>query len=393
MNLSRTRVVLFETDDVVYTDVINTMNPRWFQLVAVVVENENMQVALPCPAVHLEDLLDLSFWDLFVINDCGHTEQIRSIILEFGIPEDRLFFLSHTISDYEFYRNFFLPDSFMGKLADFLSRRIGERYLAVSTRDNTFISNATDGMISLEMFMYRRTYSEDEIELFLKLAEQYYDTSDTCEDYFLDIGANIGTTCIYVKKKLLPDTKIIAFEPVKENYKLLQVNMMLNDITDFQAYNMAVMDDCSTHTMRLDIENWGACSIVEESADAVPEQALTEKVESITIEKFLREQKIDPSHIRYVWIDTEGFETEVLSASRPLLEQRNTAVYMEYAPMLIDVSKMERLIRICGEYFKYFICIDDYNKGDTSPRPIEELKDLYKRYPGVTNVFLIKDCT
>lgn len=92
-----------------------------------------------------------------------------------------------------------------------------------------------------------------------------------------------------------------------------------------------------------------------------------------------------------MWIDTEGFELEVLAASLPLLEQPNTAVYLEYSPCLVSKEKLHSLYEICRPHFKHFICIDDYKNGDVAPRPIDELRELYKRYPWQTNVFLIKD--
>ena len=80
----------------------------------------------------------------------------------------------------------------------------------------------------------------------------------------------------------------------------------------------------------------------------------------------------------------------MLKGAKMLLEQEKTAFYMEYAPLITDVEQLTVVADICSRHFRQFICMDDFFAGDTQPRPIEELYELYKRYPVVTNVFLIK---
>ena len=48
---------------------------------------------------------------------------------------------------------------------------------------------------------------------------------------FLDLGANIGLTSVYVKKKF-PNAKVIAVEPDKNNYEMMLRNFELNTLSN-----------------------------------------------------------------------------------------------------------------------------------------------------------------
>ena len=52
--------------------------------------------------------------------------------------------------------------------------------------------------------------------MFFELSNKYYGGQN--KKYFLDIGASIGTTSIYVKKKFGKDLCVIGFEQSKEKF-------------------------------------------------------------------------------------------------------------------------------------------------------------------------------
>lgn len=164
--------------------------------------------------------------------------------------------------------------------------------------------------------------------------------------------------------------------------------MILNDITDYKIVNKAVSDRSGSYRMNFNAANPGGSSIVlEETEKGNPD---LQSVDSISIDDFILQNDMEPVDVKYVWIDTEGFEANVLKGAGILLRQEKTAFYLEYAPLITDVGQLERVADLCGRHFREFICIDDYLAGDTNPHPIEELAGLYKRYPVMTNIFLIR---
>lgn len=268
-----------------------------------------------------------------IINDRQSQNEIMKILTSLKIPEERYIFLSTHISSelYNFYRILFQQNTFNGKLTEFFYRIVCGNFQLISTEDGDWIFNSNDLCISGEMFVDGKTYSKDEIDIFIELTEKYYGTKPTEKCYFMDIGANVGTTCIYVKKKKIPNATIIAFEPVRDNYKLLKINHMLNDIDDSILVNKAVMNQTSTYSMAINETNMGNCIIIPDDLDAESISVSTEQVESTTIKEFIEENNIQAVDVKYVWIDTEGFETEVLLAAEPLLCEESTAFYLEYS--------------------------------------------------------------
>lgn len=390
INTAKTRILIFETLKPAYQDLPASINADYFEIVAIV-DNEST-VARPAeiPVVSFEQVLDFSFWDLLVINDEAFEKDIHEILSALNIPEERYVFLQKSINRDEiaFYRTFFSENSKHGKVLDYFYRKLGQNYLAVTTQGGDYITHASDCVISENMFRKRESYSQDEINLFIYLAKQYYGIAQEEKGYFFDIGANIGTTCVYAKKCLLPDISVVAFEPLYKNYKLLLANFILNDIADYVAVNKAVSDVSGFYDMHYDAANPGGSAIVSGETSAAASDL--QSVDSLSVDEFLLQNHIEPADVRYVWIDTEGFEANVLKGAKLLLEQEKTAFYMEYAPLITDVGQLTIVADICSQYFRQFICIDDFFAGDTQPHPIEELYELYQRYPAVTNVFLIK---
>lgn len=60
-------------------------------------------------------------------------------------------------------------------------------------------------------------------------------------EIFLDIGSNIGVFAITIAQAF-PTKKIIAIEPLKENFKSLNRNMALNSIYNVEVHNAVVSD-------------------------------------------------------------------------------------------------------------------------------------------------------
>ena len=95
-------------------------------------------------------------------------------------------------------------------------------------------------------------------EVFLELKNNIYGLEDinlSHNDVVIDVGANVGMFSIYVNKKF--GCKIIAFEPVKQNYDNFVRNILLNKLNpdDFEIYNYAVTDK-SGDVVKIGIQEW-----------------------------------------------------------------------------------------------------------------------------------------
>ena len=62
---------------------------------------------------------------------------------------------------------------------------------------------------------------------------------------FIDIGAHIGTTTIHAAPFY---KRVVAFEPGKVNFAILEKNVSENNITNIKLYDKAVSDVCGFST-------------------------------------------------------------------------------------------------------------------------------------------------
>ncbi|MBQ3336076.1 MAG: FkbM family methyltransferase [Selenomonadaceae bacterium] len=157
------------------------------------------------------------------------------------------------------------------------------------------------------------------------------------------MGANIGTTGIYFCKKLAPKLKLLAFEPDPENFKLLRVNTILNDLEDKATLvNCGLGDKFDELTMYRDLKNPGHNNFTEPKKN-VP----TEKIKVIPLDSYLAENKIDAAEIKYIWIDTEGFEAQVLLGAKNFLNQNAPPIFMECNQLAWKNSgKLEEMVAL-----------------------------------------------
>lgn len=140
---------------------------------------------------------------------------------------------------------------------------------------------------------------------------------------FLDIGANIGTHNIAALKNGFK--KAICIEADCDNYKLLKVNHLLNDLDQrcVDVYS-AVSDMDGDATLELSDTNFGdhrvkVAGVGDVLAVHGEQERGTRSVPVRRLDTLLNELAIQPDQIGLAWIDTQGHEGQVLSGATSLL--------------------------------------------------------------------------
>ena len=144
----------------------------------------------------------------------------------------------------------------------------------------------------------------------------------------LDVGANIGELSIYFAR-LLPDARIIAFEPAPENLRDFAANLELQDppLTNLKIVAEAVSDRTGTIAFTVGAGDLNT-TMVEgnlERLQASPGVTVAE-VPTDTLENLCSRLGVD--EIDLLKIDTEGGEP-LLSASVRAMTGRIRAAYVE----------------------------------------------------------------
>lgn len=117
-------------------------------------------------------------------------------------------------------------------------------------------------------------------------------------DVVIDCGSNYGDLYIELSK-YIKEKNFIAFEPGKSEFTSLKFN-----IKKGQIFNLALSNKIQTTNFYLNSE------LADSSLIKPSKYTAIEKIQSITLDKFLKETKINK--VKLLKVDAEGFEPEIL---------------------------------------------------------------------------------
>ena len=261
-------------------------------------------------------------------------------------------------------------------------------YVTCTVEGVSYVAPSTDLFRMHHMFVNRVNWASHDMKIFQTLAKKFYGVDDSA-GYFLDLGANIGTTGIYFCKKLAPNLKLLAFEPDAENFKMLRTNLILNDLESVsKAVNCGLGNKSSDLMLYRNGLNSGAIGFIkhEQSTPISP-------VKIIPLDSYLTENKIAAEEVKYIWIDTEGFEPQVLLGAKSLLAKNSAPVFMECNLRAWDNSGyFDDMLALLSEHYTHFIRV----QVDETIYPLDALKTMQRPdndLGQLGDIFLIKTGT
>lgn len=146
-------------------------------------------------------------------------------------------------------------------------------------------------------------------------------------DVVLDVGANIGFLTVLAGRLVGPAGRVIAFEPVPANARLVRRNAALNSQAQVEVIEAAVGDQAGTATLVL-ARHAGGAALAE--ADRPPDACGELRVALVTLDGWLAANAARlPGPVRLVKIDVEGAEPAVLRGAAGLLAQAGPQVLLE----------------------------------------------------------------
>lgn len=211
----------------------------------------------------------------------------------------------------------------------FLDLFFGDSYYrSIETEDGlNFIFPRTDDSIGLRMAYSGITWSAEMMEKAFSFVHE--NQTFRSNGIFLDIGANIGTTSLYIKHRY-PESKIIAFEPGSLSFNLLRCNCILNGYEDIRLENYGLGKKDSEAELIVDKRNLGLAHIANDSGEG-------EKIKITSLDTFITANRISSSDISFIWMDVEGYEAEVVLGSQgtgvfargiPFVQEFNPDIYL-----------------------------------------------------------------
>jgi FkbM family methyltransferase len=137
-------------------------------------------------------------------------------------------------------------------------------------------------------------------------------------DYFLDIGANIGLMSIYASKIIGDNGKVYSVEANPNTIAILEKNINLNKIKNIEILPFAVGSKMDRGKIYSNL-NWnrGSASLVN-----IDKESISYDINIIPLDEYFK--KIPP--FKLIKIDIEGFELEALKGMKKLLKACPNAV-------------------------------------------------------------------
>ena len=152
-------------------------------------------------------------------------------------------------------------------------------------------------------------------------------------DYFVDVGSNIGHLSIYLKKSI-PELNCISIEANPNTFEILKNNIKLNNL-NIKVFNYAIgeRDDLKIKFQNSYSDDCNSV-IVDKMENNIQDNLYIVKNEnSILVEMKKLDTIINNLHInrniRLLKIDTEGYEFFVLKGAKNILN-KTEIIYFEY---------------------------------------------------------------
>ncbi|MFA5746646.1 MAG: FkbM family methyltransferase [Candidatus Paceibacterota bacterium] len=145
-------------------------------------------------------------------------------------------------------------------------------------------------------------------------------------DLVVDIGAQIGVFSIFAAQ-YAKKGRIYSFEPVPENFRMLEKNKELNHIGNILPLNLAVADKKGERDIYLASGNAGGHSFFSDDKGVERGEDMV-KVKTVSLEDFMKENDI--FKIDFLKIDCEGAEYEILFGCPKEIFEKIGKISMEY---------------------------------------------------------------
>lgn len=167
----------------------------------------------------------------------------------------------------------------------------------------------------------------------------------------VDIGAHIGGWTVYMSRRF-PQARVVAFEPVGENFALLQENIRLNQLTRVTAFNVALAPQAGMLKLWFD-SKYSAYSGV--NPRPMHQHGAFLSVPALTLSACLK--KAGLASIDILKCDIEGAEFALLPSLPPDLLKTVANISLEYH--LFDKNdRIETLIDFFERHgFELLTCI------------------------------------
>ena len=210
--------------------------------------------------------------------------------------------------------NFF----FKNRKSKRLKKRLGNNSstLTVNTKNGTFVIDPADLEVSRKLAIKGEYGTEEIIQI-----SKFIDNKSTV----LIVGAHIGSLAIPIAKLC---SELVAIEANPNNFKLLETNIKLNDISNILAHNIAASEKDEIIQFQLNTVNSGGSKRVPINNHYM---YTYDNPEVIEIKAYSLDDYLPKYNFDLVLIDIEGSEYFAMRGMTQILTKTKTLI-VEFLP-------------------------------------------------------------
>ena len=143
----------------------------------------------------------------------------------------------------------------------------------------------------------------------------------------LDIGGNIGYYVLLERKCVGKEGKIIAIEPLLQNYEYLNKNIEHQNFDNIQTFNFACGDEDVLADFFVNKKSNGCHVIRDGVAPPNPSKGTIGKIQVKKLDSVIGELKLN--RVDFVRMDAEGYELHILRGLKTTLEKFQPIISLE----------------------------------------------------------------
>ena len=268
------------------------------------------------------------------------------------------------------------------------------RDITVDTLNGVLTFDSKDWLIGKRLYV-KRSYETGEMHSAIALLRKEGYLPTTEPGTVVDVGANIGMTCIALLKWGYFD-RAAAFEPAPNSYRLLVKNIQQNGLTDkILHFPYALSSMMGQSELELSHDNSGNHRLRRTMAPGAfrEEQRQTVTVNVKTLDAMRSsDPDLSKSKISLIWLDVEGHEGSFFLGAQGVLKE-GIPVVTEFWPYALDRSGTPRsqYCQIVSSIFTHFYTWagERYEKHPIAK--MDALFDSYTKPREMCQIILVRD--
>ncbi|MEX0790163.1 MAG: FkbM family methyltransferase [Actinomycetota bacterium] len=211
---------------------------------------------------------------------------------------------------------------------------------------------------------------------------------------FVDVGANIGISTLDALLHFGFE-KAVCFEPDSRNFRILKMNLVLNDLDEkVSAHRMALSNCEGERLLQRTDGNSGDSQLVTPTDAGGPGGGDREMCEITRLDCYLDAHPGLLEQIGLLWIDAQGHDPLVLQGAERLMK-RGTPVVVEYWPKGLRAhSALDLFETLAGDNYSSVVDLRVLSDGNLAQAtiPTSEIRSLRGYYldEEFTDLLLLK---